>query len=535
MKDTPTPRGTCRILYVSDPSSIATNLLPDPVEADDLRRWVDLLADNEVDAFDQEVYSQGWTAYWRSDQYEYDRRIQHRRFLPMLDRDQQPLDVLIDQSRHRGMRFIAGFRMNDNHAHQAKEQGVGIAAYIAAHPEWTLTAFPEGDYYNLSAPLDFTFEEVREYVLGVMQEVAERFDIDGMEMCFRDHAYFPVNTGRERAHYMTDLVRRIHAMLEAQSKVRGRKILLGARLFSTLAECNDMGLDLETWIGEGLLDFVCPQDTMYADFSVPYPEFARLARQSECMLYPGLLPWTSVRARNRLNQIPLTSANSRALAHTMYAAGADGISIYNHFCPMWGMPFYPQALAILHELRDPAKISAGERHYVFDPTWGEHTGFRIDRTSTGAIKANRVVLDRSAERLSGEYCFSLYEDLGLAHAAVLIFRGFGLREQDDLAIRLNGHLIPPTAVWQTRESNAPPNEWLHARKSGSRMLKCIPEQARIDFRTQKEPAFSTRWFSLKPSLVECGQNVIHFTLTSADPVAADSITIDEIEVLVQPK
>ena len=38
------PRGNCRILYVSDPSSIAMNLLPDPVQPDDLRRWVDMLA-----------------------------------------------------------------------------------------------------------------------------------------------------------------------------------------------------------------------------------------------------------------------------------------------------------------------------------------------------------------------------------------------------------------------------------------------------------------------------------------------------------
>ncbi len=535
MQDVMRPRGTCRILYVSDPSSIATNLLPDPVETDDLRRWVDLLADNEVDIFDQEVYSQGWTAYWRSDHYEYDRRIQHKRFQPMFDRGQQPLDVLIDQSHQRGMRFVAGFRVNDNHAHQARDQGVGIAAFIAGHPEWNLTDFPEGHYYKLGAPLDFTFEEVREYAIGVMQEVAERFDIDGMEMCFRDHAYFPVDTGRERAHHMTDMIRQIRAMLETQGKVRGRKIELGARLFSTLQECHDLGLDLETWISEGLLDFVCPQDIMYADFSVPYPEFAALTRPSSCMLYPGLLPWTSVRARGRLNQIPLSSASSRALAQTMYAAGADGISIYNHFCPMWSMPFYPQALAILHELRDPDKVADGERHYIFDPTWAEHTGFRIDRTSTGAIKANRVVLDRSARNPSGRYCFFLYEDLDRAHAAVLLFRGFGLREQDGVEIRLNGHLIPPASVWQTRESDAPPSDWLHTRKSGQRMVKCIPEQARIDFRPQEEPAFSTRWFSLKPSLVEYGQNVIQFTLTSSDPQADSNITIDEIEVLVQPQ
>ena len=38
----------------------------------------------------------GWTVYWQSDRYEYDRRPQHRRFLPLLAEGIQPLDILID-------------------------------------------------------------------------------------------------------------------------------------------------------------------------------------------------------------------------------------------------------------------------------------------------------------------------------------------------------------------------------------------------------------------------------------------------------
>lgn len=36
------PRGQRRVLYVSDPSSIANNLYPDLVREQDLRRWVDM-------------------------------------------------------------------------------------------------------------------------------------------------------------------------------------------------------------------------------------------------------------------------------------------------------------------------------------------------------------------------------------------------------------------------------------------------------------------------------------------------------------
>ena len=85
-----TPRGEHRILYVSDPSSIVANFLPDPVTADSLRQWVDMLADSGVDIFQQDCFNQGFTAYWRSEQMPYDQRPQHAKFLTMLDAGEQP-------------------------------------------------------------------------------------------------------------------------------------------------------------------------------------------------------------------------------------------------------------------------------------------------------------------------------------------------------------------------------------------------------------------------------------------------------------
>ena len=91
-----TPRGSRRVHFVSDPSSITANVLPDPAEEDDLRRLVDMIADSGVDSFQQDVYNKGCTVYWTSDEFQYDQREQHRRFLPMLDAGTQPLQVLLE-------------------------------------------------------------------------------------------------------------------------------------------------------------------------------------------------------------------------------------------------------------------------------------------------------------------------------------------------------------------------------------------------------------------------------------------------------
>ena len=80
------------------------------------------------------------------------RHRQHRRFLPLFEADTQPLDILIDQSHQRGMRFIAGFRMNDGHAAHNRKQGIGIAEFIEwvdrgdrfDHRRGRSAAFPRG-------------------------------------------------------------------------------------------------------------------------------------------------------------------------------------------------------------------------------------------------------------------------------------------------------------------------------------------------------------------------------------------------------
>ena len=105
----PAPRGERRILFNSDPSTIATQILPDRVESDHLQRLVDMLGDAGVDTLVQDAWNQGFTVYWRAAQLQYDQRPQHRRFLALLDRGIQPLQVMLDRCRERGMSFLAGF------------------------------------------------------------------------------------------------------------------------------------------------------------------------------------------------------------------------------------------------------------------------------------------------------------------------------------------------------------------------------------------------------------------------------------------
>ena len=472
------PRGTRRVLYVSDPSTIALFMLPAPVEAEDLRRWVDMIADSGVDMFQQDVYNQGFTVYWQSERFQYDWREQHERFLPLLEAGVQPLQVLLDHSHKRGMLFFAGFRMNDCHNFPA------YANFHESHPEWQLD-WPRG------RPLDFTFDQVRQYIFEVMQEVVNRFDLDGLELTFRDDLYFPVSTGPDRAHLMTDMVRRVRGLLDDRSKAVGRRVLLGARVWDTFEECLDQGLDVRTWITEGLIDYVSPSGVMQSNFNAPYQQFAELTRKNQCMLYPGVHPWSSYWDCMGGQSEPMTASNFRALAHTLYAAGADGISVYNHFCALlWRPPFYPQTLQVFQELRDLQKVAHSDRHYVF-------------HSSPGADKEPKIVLDRSAAKPSAVFQFQLYEQMERVSAATLLLQA-DLTEQDQLEVRINDTLLEPGPFG----------------RFDARGLERFPD---------------IRSFPVPADLMAYGRNELIITLTDGSTSASAQIAINKVEVFVQPK
>ena len=530
----PAPRGERRILYNSDPSTIATQILPDRVESDHLQRLVDMLGDAGVDTLVQDAWNQGFTVYWRAAQLQYDQRPQHRRFLALLERGIQPLQVMLDRCRERGMSFLAGFRMNDTHDFPV------YADFIQSHPEfelekrWNVLGIkrpPEAAINQGGKPLDFTHEPVRDFVHQAMACLLEDIEVDGIEMSFRDPGYFPVPCARDRLHLMSDLVRRVRATLDERGKVRGKHLLLGVRVFSSLDECLDLGLDVPTWMAEGLIDYCVPMDTMYSDFNAEYAAFCALARPGACRIYPGLHPWTSQRMRKQDRAMTLSMC--RALAHTFYAGGADGIAPFNDFVGhLWKPPFYPQSLHWFHELRDPERVARGERHYVFDPTWDGVPFMGIDRSTSGALKAQRVVLDRGAQQPAGTFRFLLYERMEQVHHATLLLYGRGLTERDELAVSLNGNLLAEgpfgNADWRKRARfsspviavNDPPG--LQDRTGGPRSAAA-------------RSVVNLRWFSLPPDAPAWGRNTLDITLTDPDLQSSGALILDEVEIWVQPK
>ncbi|MBP87525.1 MAG: hypothetical protein CMJ64_12505 [Planctomycetaceae bacterium] len=489
----PKQRGEIRIVYVSDANSDAKSVLPDTASAAHLRGYVDMLAASGVDVFAQDIFQKqgvGW--FWPE-------HPDHAHFTGQVDKipreDGPPIKIAIEQCHRRDMKLLATFRMADRH-------GGGQQGLIARRTDLWNPDF--GD-----AAMDYTHDELREWVFVLLEEILRRFEVDGFEFTYTRWMHcFPRAKARESHPIMTKFLRRVRKKLDETAEKKGRPLLLGVRVPQTLEECHALGYDVPTWIEERLIDYVAPCDFFYTDFNAKYEEFTALARNSKCMVYPAVHPLLC-----RGDDVGIMRPeNYRAAARNMYAAGADGISQFNYQYHWgrrrsnypWAASGYPTALAWLRQLRGTDQFDALPRHYLFYPLWsaGSPSGF---------AKNDRIVLTRKVGS-RGEYRFRIAEDLGATSAvAELIVRASQSVREDKLVFAINGSAVSPKnikTIW-------------HAKGRDAKFGRPLPPHRQFMIPLSSPPAVF-------------GDNVLQATVRSLDSHGKEDILIDELEVTVVP-
>ena len=161
-------------------------------------------------------------------------------------------------------------------------------------------------------------------------ELVTEYPIQGVELdftaAFGDGGYFFFNDGGtpENTATVTEWVRRVTEMVRSQSGERG---VVGARIFPTEQGNLEQGLDVRTWLSEGLLDFVAPVAYVYTvlDPNMPFEWVVGPAHDAGASVYGFLqhhLQDEIVGANGRL--FP-TLEHYRAGAANYWEKGVDGL------------------------------------------------------------------------------------------------------------------------------------------------------------------------------------------------------------------
>lgn len=142
-------------------------------------------------------------------------------------------------------------RMNDTHHMYPDANNPGVPIFLIEHPEWVikrLDGIPE-------TAMDYSFPEVRQHQLAILRELAENYDIDGLELDFVHWAkFFPRHEAPFKIDIMTEFVGKVRSVLDEAARKRGREhLILGVQVPECLHLCHLSGLDPKTWVERSYL------------------------------------------------------------------------------------------------------------------------------------------------------------------------------------------------------------------------------------------------------------------------------------------
>ncbi|HPO15935.1 MAG TPA: family 10 glycosylhydrolase [Candidatus Hydrogenedentes bacterium] len=230
-----------------------------------------------------------------------------------------------------GMEVFWSMRMNDTH--DSGDDSL-LCQWKQAHPEYLMgtraSKYKHGG--GRWSAVNYGLPEVRDKVFRILKDVASRYDVDGLELDFYRHpVYFkPQMTGKpvtqEDCNLMTELLRRVRAMTVEIAEQRTRPVLIAVRVPDSLGFAKGVGLDVERWLQEDLVDIVTGGG--YFQFE-PWEHLVALGKKYDVPVYAGL-SGSRIRADKE-------GADDASLWHEQAAlawhAGVNGIYVFNRFNP----------------------------------------------------------------------------------------------------------------------------------------------------------------------------------------------------------
>jgi len=409
--------------------------------------------------------------------------------LDFISQGRDNLQLIVDFCHANEIEAFWSLRMNDIHDNWYPSLQ---PEFKRRHPEFLLFQ-PEDvgrprqglvePHMNATA-LDYEHQEVRDLQFAIIEDVCQRYDIDGIELDFMRNPIFfrPTLDGLsvepEHIDTMSSFMRRVRAMTERVGQTRGRPLLVAARVPNTPACGLAIGLDLDTWLAEDLVDLIvaCLE---HAPFTGDISETVTLAHARSKPVYACL-------------SLGGDTERWTGAAMNAWNAGADGIYTFNEFNPH---------LPIWHIVGEPQKMTGLDKIYAADRgscrTW-EHVVPQEGRLP--------VCLPDGEER-----CIRLPVGDDVAAAAargdtpylVMSIKVEHLTWRDQVEFRLNGTLLD-TEVYYANEGVSPA-------ACGTFMFRARPELA----------------------CVQQGDNTFQAVVRRHHPPPAESPALSQLELKVQ--
>jgi len=446
-----------RIIFNCDGDSTTLSHFNPPITPEQLCRTIDELKGMQVDVFVHcmnrgddtfshrtkvgEIYGRNVTEWNKGAIRKGMKRIAENTWA-LLDAGHDPLDILAKRARELGMRFWVSMRMNDIHEDDSTRFYPLRSTFKMKHPELLIgSPYPDPargyPADNFTWAFDFARREVHDRKLALIAEVCTNYDVDGFELDFqRGPWYFKKGQELRGMPMMTEFVRRVRRQVNEIGKRKGRALTLAVRVPMTFDACADNGLDVRTWIREGLADVFTPMDAGYLDMHADVRGFVDLAKGTRCAIAGGLEH--STRGYGHADIALL-----RAGAMGFLDQGAASIYLFNYDCHRRKgrhAAYTPEEIEALKQIGRPEIIARKDKRYVVAVDMSHRT------PEDGGTRQLPVVLSKLGERRT--FVFWIGDDLtaarrdGALQKTALAVTTKGARPSEQgLRVHLNGHLL----------------------------------------------------------------------------------------------
>lgn len=302
------------------------------------------------------------------------------------DNDVNIVDVLAKRAHELGLKLFVSTMM---------ERCYSPDRFVREHPEWRVKR-GRGTW-------DYAKPEVRDYQVKKISWICANHDIDGFAVDYTRYGHYFNEDEPDKFGHMNAFVRQLRRGIDEVNASKERKVLLCAsfgdrcwflRNWGT-GKLEDQGLDIQTWLREGIFDMLMPEGATCLDF-------VKAAEESRTQVWPrkvsGVTLDTDEKLSGKLGPADISRSVQRA-----FEAGAPGIFFFNHETwTSFGRLGIRDELPIRvimdspYALREVGKVTFAEWHpgfgacqtqrNAFSPLAAATSGGRLDGTCTVPVK-----------------------------------------------------------------------------------------------------------------------------------------------------
>lgn len=416
------------------------------------------------------------------------------------------IDELVKASRKRKLEVFWNHRISETFG---KDNPL-----MKTHPEWFVKSWYDRGLWNLASP------EVRQYKVDFLQELIERYELDGIQLDFARHIpCLPVGRQWELRDNVTEFVRMVRLMMLEMEKKLGRPLLLAAKVPRNLEGCRMDGFDVEVWAQHNLIDiFTIGSRSMDVDIDA----YSRITAGRNIKLQPC---WDDHHSTDAYRSPPLEIR--RGIFGSWWQQGADGIMIFNWFVDRDKEYNGRGLVEIANEGGSPETLHLKDKTFVIERRggypWAE--GF-FGQNSTAPLPA-KLANDSRPAILKMRICDNLRADANKVKQVILRAVLFGAKEGDEIGVRFNGVGLLPSLKdykWKDNQILSPNPQG----NSGGGMPPDLP----VD---PKQKLLRLE-FNVDPGLCRQGENQVEIYIINRVPYGHGSsiynIVLEKLELHV---